>query len=293
MKDNDRRETARDVTADDFDNLHDVPTYTPGENQGSTKVGGAQQDIYQRTGKAAPTEVFPSSGSAGRATPEPTEIIDVKRDAPAATDTGAGTSTVAVDRHAAAEPVAVEPEPAPAAAVAEPKARRGTIDLGLFLLRLFVGGYLILDSLKVFFRLGGSDGITGLENAFSDYPFGDALAIVLPTLELAAGVFLLLGLLTPVAAMVAVTVTAFFAIHALAESGAGANPLMWEAAVWLPVLLLAACVSLQFTGPGFYSVDAGRSWARRPLASSWIFAVLGIAAAAVLWWFGAGVNPLN
>lgn len=62
--------------------------------------------------------------------------------------------------------------------------------------------------------------------------------------------------------------------------------------MWLAVFVFAASLVLQFTGPGLYGVDAGRSWARRPLASSWICAALGVAAAGVMWWFGTGINPL-
>ena len=57
--------------------------------------------------------------------------------------------------------------------------------------------------------------------------------------------------------------------------------------------MLIVLVGLQFTGPGKISFDMGRGWTQRPLASSWIFVVLGLGGAAALWWFGAGVNPLN
>ena len=59
------------------------------------------------------------------------------------------------------------------------------------------------------------------------------------------------------------------------------------------VILFGISLALQFTGPGLYSFDYGRSWARRPLVSSWIFILLAIAGAVALWWFGAGVNPLS
>ena len=279
----------RDVTPDDFTNFEDVPTYN---EAGSTSHIQADRrpnipnipNIYERTGKAAPTEVFPRSAPQAPAAPV----------SPAAPETTVH-ETVTIDRH----PVGIDPAAAPGetptyaevpATTVEP-VRRGTIDLGLLLLRLVLGGYLVFQSIQTFFRLGTSAGITGLENAFSAYAYGDVLAVVVPTLELAAGVFILLGLLGPAAAMVAVAVTGFMAAHAVASSGAGANPLNWEAAVWLPVLLLGISLVHQFTGPGLYAVDSGRGWARRPRASSWIFAVLGIVAAALLWWFGTGINP--
>ena len=52
-------------------------------------------------------------------------------------------------------------------------------------------------------------------------------------------------------------------------------------------------MGLQFTGPGFISVDFKRSWARRPLGTSWVFVLIGVAILVALWFFGAGVNPLK
>ena len=65
----------------------------------------------------------------------------------------------------------------------------------------------------------------------------------------------------------------------------------WPAGVWLPLVLGGALIALQFTGPGTWAVDYPRGWARRPLASSWIFIVVAVVALGALWWFGAGVNP--
>ncbi|WKD57805.1 DoxX [Corynebacterium capitovis DSM 44611] len=261
MTDKNRRNVTPDDLAD-LDSAGSVPTYNAGS-------------IYERTGKAAPTEVLPSAKGS-----EPTTSLTMAAplaDAPAPRPLG--------DSRAVSVPEVVDTrrDGAPA--------RRGTIDLGLLLLRLLLGSVLVLDAVKTFFRLGGSAGISGLESQFADFPYASVLSVLVPTLELTAGVFLILGLLTPVAAMVAVVVTGFNAIFSVYSSGHGANVLAWDANVWLPVVLLGASLVLQFTGPGFYAVDAGRGWARRPLASSWIFALLGIVAAAVLWWFGTGVNP--
>ena len=186
------------------------------------------------------------------------------------------------------EPVAVDPAPV---AVEEEDARRGTTDFGLLLLRLFLGAYLIIDSVAVFFRLGGNDGIAGLENAFGNYPYGNGLAVVVPTLELTAGVFLVLGLLGPIAAAVAIAVTGFLALHAFNGQTDGFNVFAWTPETWVPVMLLAVSLAVQFTGPGRYGIDASRGWAKRPLASSWICAIVGLAAAGAAWWFGTGINP--
>lgn len=171
--------------------------------------------------------------------------------------------------------------------------KRGTIDFGLLMIRVLLGAYLVLTSVATFFQLGGNEGLAGLESQFTDYALPNVLAILVPSMQLAAGVFLIFGLITPLFAALATVVTSFTALHALAGSGAGLNIFAWDDSVMLSVILLVISLALQFTGPGLYSFDFGRGWARRPLASSWIFVVLGIAGAVALWWFGAGINPLN
>ena len=99
--------------------------------------------------------------------------------------------------------------------------------------------------------------------------------------------------------MAAMVATGFMAIHELAASGTGLDIFAWPEALWLALVLFVVNVGVQFTGPGFISVDSAlgvkalSSPARRPLASSWIFFILGAAALVAVWWFGAGINPLN
>lgn len=170
--------------------------------------------------------------------------------------------------------------------------RRGTIDFGLFLLRIVFSAWLIIQAVGTFFSLGNHEGIAGLESEFSAYNQDHLLAILVPSLQLAAGIFLLLGLLAPIAGMVAVTVSGFLAVHQLADAQVGLNIFNWEETLWVPVMVAAIALVVQFTGPGLYALDGARGWARRPLASSWIFAILGIAAVVAAWWLFAGTNPL-
>nr|WP_156802458.1 DoxX family protein [Corynebacterium lubricantis] len=316
----------RDNSAD-FDDLNDldVPTY-------KGKANKPGPDIYQRTGRAAPERIEPTtpaaSGKGGREqTPQTplTETISMNRSEPVAQSStdktefyttdfdysskeSANAGNEAYANTAAARPAdaasvqaatatsyldsqQVDVEQPTAGQAALKEARRGTIDFGLLLLRLLLGGFLILESVQTFFQLGAAGGLAGLETEFTNYAYGNILAIGLPTAQLAAGVFLVLGLLTPVAAMVATVATGFVALHALYMSGAGLNLFNWTEAIWLALILFGISVVLQFTGPGIYSFDTGRGWARRPLASSWIFIVLGIAALVAVWIFGTGINP--
>lgn len=251
------KNNARDVTPEDFDPIDGLPYAPLGDKEpagGSTAVGASRsEESATLTGKAAPTEVMPEN---------PTETVSL------------------------AQP---EPEPVPV----EPPAKRGTMDFGLLLLRLLLGGWLILESLTTLFRLGGSDGISALRDAFDAYAFASGLSVVVPVLQLTAGVFLVLGLLAPIASLVAVVVTGFMALHGIVDGTDSWNAFVWEADVWLPIVLFGLALGLQFTGPGFYGVDAKRAWTRRPLGWAWACALLGLIITGAVWWFGTGVNPLS
>lgn len=183
------------------------------------------------------------------------------------------------------------------AASAEPvttvDTRRGTIDLGLFLLRIALSAWLIIQATGTFFTLGSHEGISGLESDFAAYNQAHLVAIAVPSVQLAAGIFLLLGLLAPVAAMLAWIVTGFLVVHELTQAQTGLNVFNWEETLWVPVMAAVLALVVQFTGPGLYALDGARGWARRPLASSWLFMILGITAVVVAWWLLAGTNPLS
>lgn len=280
----------RDLTPDDINNLNplgdEVPEYQTTEVFPRTGKNGTVEEVHIRANPAAqPAEpVQPAE-------PAP-ETVTFNRQSEYIPPADPAFAEPAYEVPVVQETTYVEPEPVveQSTTVVE-DARRGTIDFGLLLLRLALGALLIIQSVGTFFRLGGNEGIAGLESAFADYPYGNGLAIVVPTLELAAGVFLVLGLLTPVASLVAIAVTGFLALHAFNAQGDGFNVFAWGPETWMPVMLLGASLAMQFTGPGLYGVDAQRGWARRPLASSWICALVGLAAAGLMWWFGTEINP--
>src|SRR5699024_7610072 len=99
--------------------------------------------------------------------------------------------------------------------------------------------------------------------------------------------------------MLALVVTGFMAIHELAGVGTGLDVFAWPESLWLGLVLFVVNVVLQFTGPGFISVDSALGvkllsyLARRPLDSSCLFFILGAVALVAVWWFGAGIKPLN
>lgn len=280
--------------------------------------------LFQRAGRAEPTVIKPKPAEAATTVPAPTSdpAAEAKtetfesasrdtRDSLSFDSSAADTETTAFPRaEATAEPAAETYDDVPSTvAVADPaieseakttvteeepqRARRGTIDFGLLFVRLALSIYLLVAGASTFFKLGGNEGLSGLENEYGEYTMAAALAIGVPTVQLIAGAFLLLGLVTPLAAMFGLIVTGFEAIHGLNTSGDGLDIFAWDESVWLGLVLFAIAVALQFTGPGFISLDFNRSWTRRPLATSWIFIVIGVAALVAIWWFGAGVNPLS
>lgn len=298
--------SARPVNSADLSDLDDdsaIPTYTgprnPADSTNATTAFERQGQGASTNGSLAsdaPTTVTPrpftQTASPQEVPPpppaQPTRQLDrepVPAAAPAPNHNDYGDTDFAAAAVVAPEQPVLAEEPVIA------DARRGTIDFGLLIIRATIGIYLILRGVFTFFNFGGSQGLAGLEAEFTGYQWPDILAILLPSLELAAGVFLLLGLMTPVAAAVATVATSFTALHQVNvhEGGWGelGEPIM------LAIILTLVVIGLQFTGPGKISLDSGRSWARRPLASSWIFVIIGIALAVVLWWFGAGVNPIG
>ena len=302
-----------------FDEDMDVPTYNAKPASKDSGQGKSKPGLFERAGRAEPQEIKPSQARQDH--PE-TEVMSYSSANEAARQqSGASEETVAFAQPEEATPGSAEEESALATAdtpaestlsteTAEERearlqaeqeekegyhryGRRGTIDFGLLFIRIALSAYLIIAGAKTFFELGDSQGLSGLEGDFANYAWDTALSIAVPTMQLIAGVFLLLGLITPLAAMLGLVVTGFSAVHELAQAGAGLDVFSWPDSVWLSLVLFVIAVGLQFTGPGFISLDFKRSWARRPLGTSWVFVLIGVAILVALWFFGAGVNPLN
>ena len=304
-----------------FDEDMDVPTYNanPASKDSVSSEKKSKPGLFERAGRAEPQEIKPSQAQQGH--PE-TEVMSYSSANEAARQqSDASEETVAFAQPEATTPVNTEGEAALATADAPVEStlsaesaeerearlqaeqeekegyksygRRGTIDFGLLFVRIALSAYLIIAGAKTFFELGDTQGLSGLEGDFANYAWDTALSIAVPTMQLIAGVFLLLGLITPLAAMLGLVVTGFTAVHEIAQAGAGLDVFSWPDTVWLSLVLFVIALGLQFTGPGFISLDFKRSWARRPLGTSWVFVLIGVALLVALWFFGAGVNPLN
>ena len=170
-----------------------------------------------------------------------------------------------------AEPAEIEPDEADDRA----RDRRGTQDLGLLLLRLAVGALLIGHGLQKAFGLWGGPGFDGFEKSLTDMGFqhADILTYVAAGGQIAAGVFLVLGLFTPVAA-------------------AGALSSFLTDGHEYKVIVACVVAAIILIGPGRYGFDAGRGWARRPFIGSIVALLLGVGGGIAVWVLLNGGNPL-
>jgi putative oxidoreductase len=173
--------------------------------------------------------------------------------------------------------------------------RRGTQHLGLLILRVGLGVVLGAHGLQKLFGWWGGSGVTGFKNSLSDvgYHHADILAYVSAGGEIVAGVLLILGLFTPIAAAGAL---AFLINGLLATVSAGSHSRAFS--YFLPqgheyqITLIVLAVAVILCGPGRYGLDARRGWAHRPFIGSFVALLVGIAAGVAVWVLLNGVNPI-
>ncbi len=147
-------------------------------------------------------------------------------------------------------------------------------DVGLLLLRLVPFGLLAAHGAQKLFGWFGGPGLAGTTEMFRQMEYEPAgfFALLGGASELTAGVLLMLGLCTPLAAAIAFGVM----LNALvAVSGEGLNVMGY------PIVLGMIAVALAVTGPGRYSIDNGRPWSRTGPAWAAASIGLGVVAAAL------------
>ncbi|MGW5223347.1 DoxX family protein [Nocardia niigatensis] len=150
----------------------------------------------------------------------------------------------------------------------------GGTDVGLLVARVGFGGGLAVHGAQKLFGWFNGYGLDATAQAFQGmgYDPGKFFAGLAGLSELAGGLLLLLGLLTPLAAAIALG-TMINAVH-VSWSGGFA---MWE----LPAVYALAAVAIAFAGPGRLSLDSGRRWQRQGLVWGAGAVALGVVAALI------------
>lgn len=173
--------------------------------------------------------------------------------------------------------------------------RRGTLDLGLFVLRLVVGGTFIyhgLQKLTGWFNGPGLDGTRDMMAA-GGWDHATLSTILVIAGELGGGALLVLGLASPLAAgaVLAVIIDAWLWKQGMVAGFQYKSSV--KSGVELESILAGTAVVLLLTGPGRLSFDRNRGWATRPAFGSFVVLILAIAAAIGTWYWLHGGNPLT
>lgn len=171
--------------------------------------------------------------------------------------------------------------------------RRGTQDLGLLLLRVALGVVFIAHGLQKAFGWWGGTGLDGFKESLVEAGYQNAglLTYVAAGTQIAAGVLLVLGLFTPIAAAAALAflVNSVLVNFSAQRKDGGLFVFGSDVEYLLVLVVLAAAVIL--IGPGRYGFDGGRGWARRPFIGSFLALVLGAGGGVAAWLFLHGINP--
>lgn len=272
---------------DDANSDIDVPVY---RRDAEREKKPEPRDPYTMAGRARPQRIEAAKPEpqsvevAPAAEPEPEPVI---REDPAFTEPAKAVPVSATETTGETPVVpaaAAEPEVATDKPVRE---KRGTLGFGLLLLRLVVGGLLLVQGLQTLFAFGDNGGLNVLERHLTDHSHADLLAVGLSAGAVVAGGLLILGLLTPFGAAIGAVVAGFFALHFLRKWDGGYWPSALDTEVQMWAILAAVAVAILFTGPGRISFDRSRGWATRPLASAWLFAIIAGGALAALWFLTA------
>ncbi|WP_051027227.1 DoxX family protein [Nocardia higoensis] len=245
--------------------------------------------------ESAPEPAEPAPGAPLLRKPEveESETETIAEPAPEPLD-GRGGETAAY-AYASIPPAANTPGERSKAARRRPaENRRGTLDLGLLVLRLVVGAIFLYHGLQKSTGWFHGSGLDGTRDMMAEGGWDHATlsTILLVVGEIGGGALLVLGLATPLAAgaLLAVILNAWawkqgmlpgFQFNAAVPTG-----------VELDTILAGTVVAIILTGPGRLSLDRSRGWATRPFVGSFAALVLAIVAAALTFWYLHGGNPL-
>ncbi|MEB3023169.1 DoxX family membrane protein [Mycolicibacter sp. MYC098] len=173
--------------------------------------------------------------------------------------------------------------------------RRGTQDLGLLILRLGLGVLLVAHGLRQLFGWWGGQGLSGFQSSISaaGYQHADILTYAAGGGQIAAGLLLVLGLFTPLAAAGALAYLINGVLAGVSSHDQGRFEIFLPDGHEFHIMLIVVAVAVVLVGPGRYGLDGDRGWARRPFIGSAAALLLGIAGGVAMWVFLNGANPLG
>jgi putative oxidoreductase len=151
-------------------------------------------------------------------------------------------------------------------------------DLGLLLLRFAIGGVVFAHGVQKVFGMWGYPGIVEFTRSVqaAGYQQASTLAWATGIAEVVAGAFVVLGVLTPMAAAAILAIKINSVALAL-TSGAALLAQTAPVAVEGDVVLGVAAAALVLTGPGHVALDNGRTWHRRPAPWGILMLIVGVA----------------
>ncbi|MGV0834935.1 DoxX family protein [Mycolicibacterium thermoresistibile] len=233
---------------------------------------------YSSTGTAPGQSVFGPTGE-----PEPLPYAQPSESAPV---------NYSPVPNYAAEPAAIQPDDATEDRI-KAAGRRGTLDLGLMLIRVGLGALLVVHGLQQAFGWWGGDGLGGLRDSLTEsgFRYAEALTYAVAGAQIGAGVLLVLGLFTPLAAAGALAYLINVLLAGISAND-GALPFFLPDGYEFEITLIVVAAAIVLTGPGRYGLDAGRGWARRPFVGSFMALLLGIGVGIAIWVLLNGTNPV-
>ncbi len=209
--------------------------------------------------------------------------------------------TKVVERDEPVGPRVIEPSDSAETEEWRRKARRGTTDLGLAVLRIGLGLLMAAHGGQKLFGWWNGPGIEGfrgflVNSVNTDIGFDPGaakwLGLACGLTEGVGGLLLVLGLFTPVAAS-AISANMLVAAAYSATLAGGVSFFAAQGGIELELVLAVAAAGIALSGPGLLSVDALWGWSRRPKWGSLICLLGAIGVGVAIWYVFNGVNPFQ
>lgn len=165
-----------------------------------------------------------------------------------------------------------------------PHPDRGTIDFGLFLLRVTLGVIMALHGAdKLFGLFGGSiDSTQQLLQSVGFTNYTEILAICAGVTELVGGIIVALGLFAPAGASALLGVMGMATLTHLAL-GDTAFLSIQQGPYEIITLIAVMAATVILAGAGRWSIDGRWGWATRPKWGALVWLLVGIVSAPIMW----------